>query len=169
MDLQRSPSRRDEASSTDAAGITVEQVDEHARLAGLIPQKVSRYKCSCGSADGVLVRPSYRYPKYVEYALCRVCLSRTVCCITIGAVDAARAPNLPSHLFPGCGSDGAEFAVTHGRKPTRIEISDMLGQAIVDCVVVEYNEDSGEGYFRVVDGDAPPTGAVIPLIGWPRV
>ncbi|MBN3744818.1 hypothetical protein G3N96_05125 [Burkholderia sp. Se-20373] len=157
--VRLSRARRDEA---DAEA----HIAECVRLAGLVPQQGdrSRYKCACGSIEAVFLRPSYRDPKYVEYALCRACLSRTACCVTIGNVDVASAPDMPSHLFPGCGSDGAEFTVTHGKKPLWGDVSDMLYEAIADAVLVEYDEGTGKGYFRVIDGDAPPVGAVIPLI-----
>ncbi|MBB4517200.1 hypothetical protein [Paraburkholderia fungorum] len=166
MNLVNRLFRRDDGRVSRDDRATAEQIDEYVRLAGLIPQQgdAGRYKCGCGSANDVFVRPSYREPKYVEYALCHACLSRTVCCIAIGSVDAAPAPDMPSHLFPGCGSDGAEFTVTRGRKPSREEVSDMLYEAVLDSVVVEYDEMSGKGYFRVIDGEAPPVGAVIPLI-----
>lgn len=165
MNLLKRIFGRDDKSAAHDAGATSERVEEYARLTGLIPYKGERRcSCECGSTEDVLVRPSYRDPKYVEYALCRACLSRTVCCVTIGNVDAAPAPDMPSHLFPGCGSDGAEFTVTRGRKPSREEVSDMLYEAIVDAMVVEYDETTGKGYFRVIDGEAPPVGAVIPLL-----
>lgn len=151
--------RRDEA-------VAEAHIDECIRLSGLVPQQGDggRYKCGCGSVEDVFVRPSYRDPKYVEYAMCRACLSRTVCCVTIGNVDAAPGPDMPSHLFPGCGSDGAEFTVTYGQRPLWGDVSDMLYEAIGDAVLLEYDEAIGIGYFRVVDGYAPPVGAVIPLI-----
>lgn len=156
---------RDDKPATHEAGATARQVDEYARLTGLIPyQGDRRYSCQCGSTEDVFVRPAYSDPKHIEYALCRACLSRTVCCVTIGNVDAAPDPDMPSHLFPGCGSDGAEFTVTHGQKPSRGDVSDMLYEAIVDAVLVEYDEATGKGYFRVIDGEATPVGAVIPLI-----
>ncbi|EML1601373.1 MULTISPECIES: hypothetical protein [Burkholderia] len=44
-------------------------------------------------------------------------------------------------------------------------MSDLLGSAVVDAQLVHYEEDTGEGYFVVVDGDAPAYGAVVKLAG----
>ncbi|TXT25435.1 MAG: hypothetical protein FD131_4636 [Rhodocyclaceae bacterium] len=80
--------------------------------------------------------------------------------ITILHVDGAPAPDMPSHLFPGCGSDGAEFKVTAGPIPSYGDMSHLLYEAIVDGCLTEYDESTGQGYFKVVDGDAPPVGSV---------
>lgn len=80
--------------------------------------------------------------------------------ITILHVDGAPAPDLPSHLFPGCGSDGAEFKITAGPVLSYGEMNHLLYEAIVDACLMEYNESTGQGYFKVVDGDAPPAGSV---------
>jgi hypothetical protein len=165
MNLLKRIFGRDDKTATHDTGANAEQVDEYVRLVGLIPyQGDRRCSCQCGSTEEVFVRQAYSDPKHIEYALCRACLSHTVCCVTIGNVDAAPAPDMPSHLFPGCGSDGAEFSVTHGPRPSRDEVSDLLYEAIVDAVLVEYDEATGKGYFRVIDGEAPPVGAVVPLI-----
>lgn len=84
--------------------------------------------------------------------------------VTIVRADAATAPDLPSHLFPGAGSDGALFRVTAGDIPSRREMSGYLDHAIVDANLVSYDESTGEGYFVVIDGDAPDTGTVIDLV-----
>lgn len=80
--------------------------------------------------------------------------------ITILHVDGAPAPDMPSHLFPGCGSDGAEFKVTAGPILSYGDMSHLLYEAIVDACLTEYDESTGQGYFKVVDGDAPPVGSV---------
>ncbi|MFH5255235.1 hypothetical protein ACGTRS_28795 [Burkholderia semiarida] len=85
--------------------------------------------------------------------------------ITILRADAAPAPDLPSHLFPGSGSDGALFRVTAGTIPSRDVMSGVLDLAIVDAILVRYDECTGEGYFVVVDGDVPATGTVLRLAG----
>ena len=36
----------------------------------------------------------------------------------------------------------------------------MLYKAIHDACLVEYDETTGHGYFKVIDGDAPPAGSV---------
>jgi hypothetical protein len=83
--------------------------------------------------------------------------------ITILHVDGAPAPDLPSHLFPGCGSDGAEFKVTAGPILSYGDMNHLLYEAIVDACLVEYDESTGEGYFKVVDAKAPPVGSVLLL------
>lgn len=85
--------------------------------------------------------------------------------ITITGVEPASNPDLPSHLFPGVGSAGATFRVSSGTAPDRDKMSDLLGTAVVDAQLVHYEEDTGEGYFVVVDGDAPAYGDVVKLAG----
>lgn len=79
--------------------------------------------------------------------------------ITILRVDGAPAPDLPSHLFPGCGSDGAKFKVTAGPILSYSDMGHLLYEAIVDACLMEYDEATGHGYFKVVDGNAPPVGS----------
>lgn len=83
--------------------------------------------------------------------------------ITILEVDGAPASDLPSHLFPGCGSDGAEFKVTAGPILSRGDMSHLLYKTIVDACLMEYDETTGQGYFKVVDGEAPPVGSSLLL------
>lgn len=83
--------------------------------------------------------------------------------ITITGVQAAPAPDLPSHVFPGCGSDGATFRVTAGVAPSKEELASLLADGIPDAHLVRYDQESGEGFFVVVDGDAPEYGSVISL------
>lgn len=83
--------------------------------------------------------------------------------ITITGTDAAQAPHLPSHLFAGSGSDGATFRVTAGSAPSEDELAWLLEDRIPDAHLVRYDQESGEGFFVVVDGDAPECGSVISL------
>ncbi|MCX4151017.1 MULTISPECIES: hypothetical protein [Paraburkholderia] len=85
--------------------------------------------------------------------------------IAITAATSAPAPDLPSHLLPGAGSDRATFRVVTGEVPDRQTMTELLGEAIVDAYLTDYNEETGEGHFVVVDGDAPEVGAVIDLSG----
>lgn len=83
--------------------------------------------------------------------------------ILITRHDGATNPDLPSHLFPGCGSDGAKFSVQGVSIPTYTEIDRRLSKWDMDCCLVEYDEVTGDGYFRMVDADAPPKGTLILL------
>ncbi|WP_313388382.1 hypothetical protein [Achromobacter aegrifaciens] len=88
---------------------------------------------------------------------------RIVCRITITAVDKATDPNLPSHFFPGCGSDGAEFCVTEGEFPSRDAIDKLLQAWDGDCYLDRYDSNYGRGYFTMLDCSAPEAGSEIPL------
>ncbi|AVG43930.1 MULTISPECIES: hypothetical protein [Achromobacter] len=88
---------------------------------------------------------------------------RIVCQITIASVDKAQEPNLPSHFFPGCGSDGAEFRVTEGEIPSKEAMDQLLQEWDGDCYLVQYDHHSGKGYFTMLDCDAPDSGTVISL------
>lgn len=83
--------------------------------------------------------------------------------ILITKHDAASDPDLPSHLFPGCGSDGAGFAVQGPHIPSYIDIDKRLYRWDFDCCLVDYSEETGIGYFRMVDADAPAQGTLISL------
>lgn len=89
--------------------------------------------------------------------------TQVVCQITIGAVDKAPDPYLPSHFFPGCGSDGAEFSVTGGAVPSKDAIAEMLQEWDDDCYLIRYDSLSGKGYFTMIDCSAPDSGTVISL------
>lgn len=88
---------------------------------------------------------------------------RIVCRITINAVDEATDPNLPSHFFPGCGSDSAEFCVTEGEIPSRDAIDRLLQAWDGDCYLGRYDSEYGRGYFTMLDCSAPKAGTEIPL------
>lgn len=83
--------------------------------------------------------------------------------ITITSMHAAPAPDLPSHLFAGAGSDRATFRVTRGAAPSREAISVLLEDAIADVCVTNYDQATGQGSFVVVDGPAPAAGTTIEL------
>lgn len=88
---------------------------------------------------------------------------RVVCQITITAVDEAEEPNMPSHFFPGCGSDRAEFRVTQGACPSKELMDKLLQEWDQDCYLGRYDSSSGIGSFTMLDCSAPAPGTVIPL------
>ncbi len=72
--------------------------------------------------------------------------------------------NLPSHLFPGCGSDFGRFRVIGGTT-TKQSIEDLFFDWTPLAIQVnEYDPTTGEGSFVVIDDDAPEVGTIIP---WP--
>lgn len=73
--------------------------------------------------------------------------------------------NLPSTFFPGAGSDGALFQVVGdcGTYPEYGSICDALNRWDSDNMLIEYDEKTGRGYFRIVDSVAPDLGEVITL------
>ncbi|MDN7430798.1 hypothetical protein [Burkholderia sp. AU45388] len=83
--------------------------------------------------------------------------------ITITSMRSAPAPDFPSHLFAGAGSDRATFRVTRGAAPSREAISVLLEDAIADVCVTNYDQVMGQGSFVVVDGAAPAPGTTIEL------
>ncbi|AEA65618.1 hypothetical protein [Burkholderia gladioli] len=81
--------------------------------------------------------------------------------ITIIDTRGAQAPDLPSHLFAATGSDSATFRVTAGDPPPREVIAQRLDNAIAGASLVDYDQATGQGSFVVVDGEAPPAGAIL--------
>ncbi|TWC62464.1 MULTISPECIES: hypothetical protein [unclassified Burkholderia] len=81
--------------------------------------------------------------------------------ITIIDTRAAQAPDMPSHLFAGAGSDSATFRVTAGDPPPREVVAQRLDNAIAGACLVDYDQATGQGSFVVVDGEAPPAGAIL--------
>lgn len=80
--------------------------------------------------------------------------------VEITGKKAAAGPNLPSHLFPGCGSDHGTFRVTSGdtyRSLIERAIESVTGDPVQ---VNEYRQD-GSGSFVVIDGETPEPGTVI--------
>jgi hypothetical protein len=79
--------------------------------------------------------------------------------------DTALDGNLPSTFFPGAGSDGALFQVIASAQPFPSYgcICGALNQWDGDTMLMRYDEHTGEGYFRLVDSDAPESGSVIAL------
>lgn len=81
--------------------------------------------------------------------------------IEITGKEPAPDPNLPSHLFPGCGSDHGTFRVLGDAPGYRCIIADAIESVTVDPVQVNRYGPDGTGSFVVVDGDAPEPGTVI--------
>jgi len=79
--------------------------------------------------------------------------------------DAAPDSTLPSRFFPAAGSGGALFKVMGISLPSIELITQSLRRWCDDTMVMSYDADTGVGYFRVVDGDAPSPGATISLPG----
>ena len=86
-----------------------------------------------------------------------------LCKITIGSVDAAPAPHMPSHLFPGCGTSGAKFKVTDGPIPSQDTMAQLLRDWDTDALLARYDCEQGTGYFCMVDWPTPEAGTVISL------
>lgn len=80
--------------------------------------------------------------------------------IEITGKTAATEPNLPSHLFPGCGSDHGTFYVTSG-DTYRSVIESAIESVTGDPVQVNDYDEDGSGSFVVIDGEAPIPGTVI--------
>lgn len=77
--------------------------------------------------------------------------------------DGAPNPDLPSHLFPGAGSDGASFEVQGAYQPTVAQIDKALNAWDGDCYLREYDEETRVGYFKMCDSNAPEAGTLIEL------
>ncbi|WP_274644414.1 hypothetical protein [Pseudomonas serbica] len=73
---------------------------------------------------------------------------------------AATDGHLPSQFFGGTGCDRGLILVTGDRRPSFEEVSKYLEDEIVDFMLVNYDQETGEGDFLVVDGDAPESGTV---------
>lgn len=69
--------------------------------------------------------------------------------------------HLPSQFFPGAGSDTAWFQVISRPLPSRSRLIDELHLECGDYCLMEYDRAKGDGYFVVIDGDAPPAGHLI--------
>ncbi len=85
--------------------------------------------------------------------------------ITILRHDVSPDGNLPSQFFPGAGSDGALFQVTPKifPFPDYESICSALTRWDRDTVLMDYDQTTGKGYFRLVDSSAPQSGQVINL------
>lgn len=68
--------------------------------------------------------------------------------------------HLPSQFFAGTGCDRGIFIVTGDRRPSFEEVSKYMEDEIVDFMLVNYDPETGEGDFLVVDGDAPESGTI---------
>jgi hypothetical protein len=80
--------------------------------------------------------------------------------ITLDIVQTRTATegNLPSQFFPGAGTDTAWFKVISRPLPSRSRLIDHLHLECDDYCLMEYDRAHGDGYFVVIDGDAPPAG-----------
>lgn len=79
-------------------------------------------------------------------------------------VNAAQDPNLPSLFFSQASTDGAEFQVEDLHYPSRNDLHDMLITEDDEFHLVEYNEQTGRGFLRVIDWTAPEPGTVLELV-----
>lgn len=68
--------------------------------------------------------------------------------------------NLPSQFHAGSGSDRGTFKVTGKPTPTEGEVAAFMMGEILDFMILDYNEKTGEGYFVVVDDYAPAAGTI---------
>lgn len=68
--------------------------------------------------------------------------------------------NLPSQFQVGAGSDRGTFKVTGNPMPSEGELAAFMWGEIVDFMIMEYNAETGEGDFVVVDDYAPAAGTV---------
>jgi len=68
--------------------------------------------------------------------------------------------DLPSHLFPGAGSDTAWFEILGKSRPSSLELSVALQAADPDFHLMDYNEVDGTGYFVAIDSDGPKPGVM---------
>ncbi|MBI6882469.1 hypothetical protein [Pseudomonas putida] len=83
--------------------------------------------------------------------------------IEILQIYGAPNPDLPSTFFPGAGTDGARFIVISGQAPSRNKLHEALLKWDGDCCLMDYDQEKGEGYFTMIDADAPEIGVVIDL------
>lgn len=72
----------------------------------------------------------------------------------------ASDPSLPSHLFPGAGSDTAWFEILGNKRPSSLEMAKALQAVDPDFHLMNYNEVEGAGYFVAVDSYAPKPGII---------
>lgn len=79
-------------------------------------------------------------------------------------VNPAQDLNLPSLFFPQASTDGAEFQVEGQQYPSFNDLHDMLIAEDDEFQVVDYNEQTGRGFLRVIDWTAPEPGTVLDLV-----
>ncbi len=94
-------------------------------------------------------------------------LPGTEICIEILHRDVCAGSNLPSQYFPDAGSDGALFQVTPKTFPfpDYERICSALTRWDSDTMLMDYEQTTGKGYFKLVDSPAPRSGQVINLPG----
>ncbi|WP_196160777.1 hypothetical protein [Reinekea sp. G2M2-21] len=78
--------------------------------------------------------------------------------IEVISVDAAPRPDLPSHFFPGAGTDKAVFRVVNPDKIDRVQLDTQVQNTFVDVYVDSFDESTGYGRLLCIDIDAPPVG-----------
>lgn len=83
--------------------------------------------------------------------------------LMIGPCTPPSEENLPSHLFPGAGSDTAWFEIQGSIRPSWAELSQLLVRHDSDFMLMEYNAEDGRGYFVAVDSYAPKPGLLVLL------
>lgn len=72
-------------------------------------------------------------------------------------------PGMPSHFFPGAGSDSALFQVLGSVMPTELELTVALSRWCPWSSLANYRPSSGVGQFHVVDDEAPAAGDILEL------
>ncbi|KVV07363.1 hypothetical protein [Burkholderia ubonensis] len=74
--------------------------------------------------------------------------------VEILKINGASDPNLPSHLFPGCGNDTVEFRIwtTDDRFDISMSaVAEAINEIEVDAVFRHFDPDTGVGSYFVVD------------------
>jgi hypothetical protein len=69
--------------------------------------------------------------------------------------------NLPSHFFPGAGSDACWFEIMGEDRPSSWDLCRLLHKEDVDFMLMDYDEIEGKGYFVAVDSYGPEPGTLI--------
>lgn len=75
--------------------------------------------------------------------------------------------NLPSRFFPAAGSGHGWFQLEPSSEgfPCRSDLNFALQEWNDDCVLMDYDFDTGRGRFVIVDWYVPPPGTIVPLLG----
>lgn len=81
---------------------------------------------------------------------------------TITRNQEAASPDLPSHLFPGCGNGVADFLITSSSKvECPEEMKQLLQEYSEVAYLMHFDTVSQRGRFGLVDEDAPSAGTVL--------
>lgn len=78
--------------------------------------------------------------------------------IKIVSIDEAEDKNLPSHLFPGCGNDYADFEVIADWDVSKEELKLRLEKTFFDIFLRGYNPKTKKGSLMGLDMEAPEKG-----------